>query len=145
MSIFHAIVLGITQGLSEFLPISSSGHLLLVPYLFGWDDPFIESLAFSVVLHGGTLAALLMIFPASEAVVAIVNRRDRLGDILVKSSVISQGQLDAAVKLLSEGLASELDGISSASRASRRRSVPETSVASRCSMPRRTSSPTPKR
>jgi undecaprenyl-diphosphatase len=50
------------QGLTEFLPISSSGHLLLVPYLFGWDDPFIESLAFSVVLHAGTLGALLVYF-----------------------------------------------------------------------------------
>ena len=50
------------QGLTEFLPISSSGHLILVPYLFGWDDPFLTSLAFSVVLHGGTLAALLVYF-----------------------------------------------------------------------------------
>ena len=54
--------MGIVQGLTEFLPISSSGHLILVPYLFGWDDPFIESLAFSVVLHAGTLAALLVYF-----------------------------------------------------------------------------------
>ena len=54
--------MGIVQGLTEFLPISSSGHLILVPYLLGWDDPFIESLAFSVVLHAGTLAALLVYF-----------------------------------------------------------------------------------
>ena len=60
--VFQALVMGIVQGLTEFLPISSSGHLLLVPYLFGWDDPFIESLAFSVVLHGGTLLALLVYF-----------------------------------------------------------------------------------
>jgi len=59
---FQALVLGIVQGLTEFLPISSSGHLILVPYLFGWDDPFIDSLAFSVVLHGGTLLALLVYF-----------------------------------------------------------------------------------
>jgi undecaprenyl-diphosphatase len=58
----QALVMGIVQGLTEFLPISSSGHLLLVPYLLGWDDPFIESLAFSVVLHGGTLLALLVYF-----------------------------------------------------------------------------------
>src|SRR5918993_2630864 len=61
---FQALVMGIVQGLTEFLPISSSGHLLLVPYLLGWDDPFIESLAFSVVLHPGTLAALLVYFRA---------------------------------------------------------------------------------
>ena len=60
--IFQAVVMGVVQGLTEFLPISSSGHLILVPYLLGWDDPFLESLAFSVVLHGGTLAALLVYF-----------------------------------------------------------------------------------
>jgi undecaprenyl-diphosphatase len=60
----QALVLGIVQGLTEFLPISSSGHLILVPYLAGWDDPFIDSLAFSVVLHGGTLLALLVYFRA---------------------------------------------------------------------------------
>lgn len=62
--LFQALVMGITQGLTEFLPVSSSGHLILVPYLFGWDDPFIESLAFSVVLHAGTLLALLVYFRA---------------------------------------------------------------------------------
>jgi undecaprenyl-diphosphatase len=60
--ILQAIVMGIAQGLTEFLPISSSGHHILIPYLLGWDDTFIESLAFSVVLHAGTLAALLVYF-----------------------------------------------------------------------------------
>jgi len=62
MELVQALVLGIVQGLTEFLPISSSGHLILVPYLLGWDDPFITSLAFSVVLHAGTLLALLVYF-----------------------------------------------------------------------------------
>lgn len=56
--------MGIVQGLTEFLPISSSGHLIFVPYLLGWDDAFITSLAFSVMLHLGTLAALLAYFRA---------------------------------------------------------------------------------
>ncbi len=65
MPILHAIVLGLVQGLSEFLPISSSGHLLLVPWLFGWDDfegdPGIEK-AFDVALHIGTLVAAIVYF-----------------------------------------------------------------------------------
>jgi undecaprenyl-diphosphatase len=65
MDIFaQAVVMGIVQGFTEFLPISSSGHLIIVPFLFGWTDPFITSLAFSVMLHIGTLAALLVYFRA---------------------------------------------------------------------------------
>jgi len=65
MDIFgQAVVMGIVQGLTEFLPVSSSGHLIIVPFLFGWTDPFITSLAFSVMLHIGTLAALLVYFRA---------------------------------------------------------------------------------
>jgi len=59
MNVLHALVLGLVQGLSEFLPISSSAHLSLVPYVFGWEDP---GLAFDVALHLGTLAAVLWYF-----------------------------------------------------------------------------------
>ena len=65
LSTLHAIILGIVQGLSEFLPISSSGHLLLVPGLFGWDDfggnDSLEK-SFDVALHLGTLIAALWYF-----------------------------------------------------------------------------------
>jgi len=63
--ILHAIVLGVVQGLSEFLPISSSGHLLVVPWLLDWDDfAGDESLkkTFDVALHIGTLAGVLAYF-----------------------------------------------------------------------------------
>ena len=59
MPIYQAVVLGIVQGLGEFLPISSSAHLILVPWLFGWDDP---GLAFDVALHWGTLIAVIAVF-----------------------------------------------------------------------------------
>ncbi|HMJ19742.1 MAG TPA: undecaprenyl-diphosphate phosphatase [Gemmatimonadaceae bacterium] len=59
MTPLQAIALGIIQGLSEFLPISSSAHLALAPWLFGWEDP---GLAFDVALHFGTLLALLWYF-----------------------------------------------------------------------------------
>jgi undecaprenyl-diphosphatase len=63
-TLIQALVMGIVQGLTEFLPVSSSGHLIIVPYLLGWDDPFIDSLVFSVMLHMGTLLALLTYFRA---------------------------------------------------------------------------------
>ena len=59
MSILEAIVLAIVQGLTEFLPISSSGHLVLARWLFGWEDPGLD---FDVAVHIGTLAAILFAF-----------------------------------------------------------------------------------
>ena len=64
MDIFQALILGIIQGLTEFLPISSSAHLLIVPWLFGWHDPAITSIQFDVALHMGTLLAVLVYFAA---------------------------------------------------------------------------------
>ena len=63
-TLIQALVMGVVQGLTEFLPVSSSGHLVIVPSLLGWDDPFITSLEFSVMLHIGTLVALLLYFRA---------------------------------------------------------------------------------
>lgn len=56
---FHSTVLGILQGLTEFLPVSSSAHLILAPWFFGWEDP---GLAFDVALHMGSLLALLIYY-----------------------------------------------------------------------------------
>lgn len=59
MDILQSIILGIVQGLGEFLPISSTAHLILVPYFTGWQDP---GLAFDVAMHAGTLLAVLIYF-----------------------------------------------------------------------------------
>jgi undecaprenyl-diphosphatase len=64
MPIYQAIILGIVQGLTEFLPISSSGHLILVPWLFGWEELDDDSIkkTFDVALHLGTLIAVVGYF-----------------------------------------------------------------------------------
>ncbi|HVD60592.1 MAG TPA: undecaprenyl-diphosphatase UppP [Gemmatimonadaceae bacterium] len=78
MTSFQALVLGLIQGLTEFLPVSSSAHLSLAPWLFGWQDP---GLAFDVALHFGTLVAVIWYFRAewgkliSAAISMIRNRR----------------------------------------------------------------------
>jgi undecaprenyl-diphosphatase len=59
LSNLQAVVLGIVQGLTEFLPVSSSAHLVVIPWLFNWEDP---GLAFDVALHLGTLLALLVYY-----------------------------------------------------------------------------------
>ncbi len=57
--ILQSVVLGLAQGLGEFLPVSSTAHLILIPYFFGWPDP---GLSFDVALHVGTLIAVLAYF-----------------------------------------------------------------------------------
>ena len=59
MSVFQALILGVLQGITEFLPISSSGHLILLPNFLGWE---VQSLAFDTILHLGTSAALIVYF-----------------------------------------------------------------------------------
>ena len=84
-TLLAAVIMGIVQGLTEFLPVSSSGHLIIVPYLLGIRDPFITSLEFSVILHIGTLVALLIYFRSDwlrlvPALIAAVRDRSLDGD-----------------------------------------------------------------
>ncbi len=62
MDILQAIVLGIVQGITEFLPISSSGHLVIVPYLLGWTFPKDQTFVFDVLVQWGTLFAVIVYF-----------------------------------------------------------------------------------
>ena len=59
MPLLHAIILGIIQGLTEFLPVSSSAHLALIPWLLGWND---QGLSFDIALHVGTVIAVIVYF-----------------------------------------------------------------------------------
>ena len=84
MPLIHAVILGLVQGFTEFLPISSSGHLLLVPWLFGWNDFDNESVqkTFDVALHLGTFVAVLGYFWSDVTTyvregLSLVVRRDR--------------------------------------------------------------------
>jgi len=77
MTVFQAVILGLVQGLAEFLPISSSAHLVLTPWVFGWSDP---GLSFDVALHVGTLIAVLWYFRAewvklTQSAIALVRTR----------------------------------------------------------------------
>jgi len=65
MSIIQAIILGVVQGLTELLPISSSAHLYLIPWVLGWDKVQSFQIAFEgfdVALHAGTLLAIVIFF-----------------------------------------------------------------------------------
>lgn len=102
MSVLHAILLGIAQGLTEFLPVSSSGHLQIIPWLAGWND-FGGSddlkRAFDVALHLGTLVGLVACLRREvwalvrDGIGAVVGRRvpmtaeGRLGWLLVLATV----------------------------------------------------------
>lgn len=96
VDVLRAIVLGAVQGLTEFLPISSSAHLIIVPWLFGWEE---SGLTFDVALHLGTLVAVLVYFRREIAQIAVavprglIERRPladpmaRLGWIIILGSI----------------------------------------------------------
>ncbi|MGV3709124.1 MAG: undecaprenyl-diphosphatase UppP [Gemmatimonas sp.] len=84
MTVFQAIILGLLQGLAEFLPISSSAHLTLAPWVFGWEDP---GLAFDVALHAGTLIALAWYF-----------RRDWIEMMYAGFSILKKRRVDTLIE-----------------------------------------------
>jgi undecaprenyl-diphosphatase len=70
----EAIILGILQGLTEFIPVSSSAHLILLPWFFGWEG-MVNTLSFSVALHFGTLIALLVYFRRDWITILVTARK----------------------------------------------------------------------
>ena len=99
MTIFQALLLGILQGATEFLPISSSGHLVLVPWLLGWQKP---GLTFDTVVHLGTLVAVviyfrLAIWQITLGVLATLRERSLANDDGRLGWLIALGSVPAAV------------------------------------------------
>ena len=90
MSTLEAIVLGLVQGLTEFLPISSTGHILFVPALAGWPDP---GAAFSAVIQLGTMAAVLVYFRADLWRMALAFLKSFTGDRPLWKSEDNDGRI----------------------------------------------------
>ena len=81
--IFHAAILGVIQGLTEYLPISSTAHLRIVPALLGWSDP---GAAFTAVIQLGTLLAVLIYFRSDILSLARGSIRTKLASYSPKAS-----------------------------------------------------------
>jgi undecaprenyl-diphosphatase len=71
MTFIQSIILGIIQGITEFVPISSSGHLVLTPFIFDWDIPAEHSWVFNVLVQLGTLVAVIIYFWRDLLIIAV--------------------------------------------------------------------------
>ncbi|MEM1179230.1 MAG: undecaprenyl-diphosphate phosphatase [Acidobacteriota bacterium] len=96
MTTLQAFVLALVQGITEFLPISSSAHLILTPYLFGWGD---QGLTFDIVTNTGTLAAVVLYFrrelwTLARHPFAGVRRFERRGDETKGGAIEADGAFD---------------------------------------------------
>jgi undecaprenyl-diphosphatase len=82
--IFEAVVLGIVQGITEFLPVSSTAHLILMPWFFNWSGE-VDTLTFDVALHGGTLLSLLFCFWKDW--IELIAKKHRLFGLIILASI----------------------------------------------------------
>ncbi|MEW6585329.1 MAG: undecaprenyl-diphosphate phosphatase, partial [Nitrospirota bacterium] len=80
----EAVILGIVQGLTEFLPVSSTAHLILFPWFFNWNGS-VDTLTFDIALHAGTLCSLLLCFWKDW--LDLILRRRRLFGLIVLASI----------------------------------------------------------
>lgn len=96
MTVFQALVLGLIQGLTEFLPVSSSGHLIFVPTVLGWPD---QGVAFDLVMHLGTLLAVVIYFRKTlwNLVKAVFSRGTERADERKLAWVIALSCIPAAI------------------------------------------------
>ncbi len=106
MTTFQALILGAVQGFTEFLPISSSAHLVLVPTLLGWRRP---SLAFDILLHGASLVAVLVYFRAELGQILAGLRRPGPGRRLLGLLVVATIPAAAIGLFLAEPLERTFD------------------------------------
>ncbi|MEO5357225.1 MAG: undecaprenyl-diphosphate phosphatase [Nitrospirae bacterium YQR-1] len=86
MEIFHAVVLGIVQGVTEFFPVSSTAHLILVPWFLGWKG-VVNSLSFDIALHVGTLIALAVYFFKDWLEMFIIKQKRKLLLFIVVATI----------------------------------------------------------
>jgi undecaprenyl-diphosphatase len=85
MTLTQSFILGLIQGLTEFIPVSSSAHLALVPHLFGWE---VQSTEFDILLHGGTLLALLFYFWSKIKSLLVGTLRKSKKESLVTKNIV---------------------------------------------------------
>ncbi len=102
MDYLHAILLALLQGLTEFLPISSSGHLVLLPRLLGWED---QGLAFDVAVHVGTLSAVVWYFRSDVAQLASALFADVFRGVRSSHADLARAVVVATVPVVVAGLA----------------------------------------
>ena len=112
MPLLHLILVALVQGITEFLPVSSSGHLVLVPMVTGYDD---QGLAMDVAVHVGTLVAVIAYFRA-EVGLAVLGVRDLLGQRPTAGARLALGLAVATVPVIVLGLALQLSGLDEAMR-----------------------------
>jgi undecaprenyl-diphosphatase len=102
MDFFQIVVLAVLQGVTEFLPISSSAHLILVPVLTGWED---QGLGFDIAIHVGTLAAVVLYFRRDLQQMSVEWTRSLITRSMTPSSRLAWGILVATIPVGAAGLA----------------------------------------
>ena len=112
MPLLHLVLVALVQGITEFLPVSSSGHLILVPLVTGYDD---QGLAVDVAVHVGTLVAVIAYFRA-EVALALRGLADLLARRATPGARLALGLVVATIPVVLIGLALQVTGIDEAMR-----------------------------